>query len=205
MNIGCAKALDLLPFDQRHAGVERRFKLEPPLAAEQTGRVCDSKLLIEEGFVAATGKGLLRPVGGGRRAAFSWRSNSVPTSRATRASAASSSRCPTNKASRGNSTSNTAPISRTTSKTSIPPLKVLRSATNANASARPREATVATGLPASVSTPSGWFAARPSGTKNTDKIYAERFVGAEHLQRILQDAQGIVAAATSQAPAPKSQ
>ena len=52
-----------------------------------------------------------------------------------------------------------------------------------------------------VNTASGWFAARPSGTENIYKIYAESFVGAEHLQRILQEAQAIVDAAVSPAPA----
>ena len=41
----------------------------------------------------------------------------------------------------------------------------------------------------------GWFAARPSGTENIYKIYAESFRGAEHLQRIQQEAQAIVGAA----------
>ena len=39
---------------------------------------------------------------------------------------------------------------------------------------------------------SGWFAARPSGTEDIYKIYAESFAGAEHLQQILKEAQGIV-------------
>ncbi len=39
---------------------------------------------------------------------------------------------------------------------------------------------------------SGWFAARPSGTEDIYKIYAESFSGAEHLQRILSEAQAIV-------------
>jgi phosphoglucomutase len=39
---------------------------------------------------------------------------------------------------------------------------------------------------------SGWFAARPSGTENICKIYAESFVGADHLRRVLEDAQAIV-------------
>jgi phosphoglucomutase len=41
----------------------------------------------------------------------------------------------------------------------------------------------------------GWFAARPSGTENVYKIYAETFRGAEHLKRIVAEAQEIVAAA----------
>jgi len=39
---------------------------------------------------------------------------------------------------------------------------------------------------------SGWFAARPSGTENIYKIYAESFRGADQLQRILEAAQQIV-------------
>ena len=46
-----------------------------------------------------------------------------------------------------------------------------------------------------VSTPSGWFAARPSGTEDIYKIYAESFRGVDHLQRILAEAQSIVDAA----------
>ncbi len=38
----------------------------------------------------------------------------------------------------------------------------------------------------------GWFAARPSGTEDIYKIYAESFRGAEHLRRILAQAQTIV-------------
>ncbi|MDF1555337.1 MAG: phosphoglucomutase (alpha-D-glucose-1,6-bisphosphate-dependent) [Deferrisomatales bacterium] len=41
----------------------------------------------------------------------------------------------------------------------------------------------------------GWFAARPSGTEDIYKIYAESFRGAEHLARIQEEAQAIVAAA----------
>ncbi len=39
---------------------------------------------------------------------------------------------------------------------------------------------------------SGWFAARPSGTEEIYKIYAESFAGTEHLKRILKEAQSIV-------------
>jgi phosphoglucomutase len=39
---------------------------------------------------------------------------------------------------------------------------------------------------------SGWFAARPSGTENIYKIYAESFRGADHLKHILEEAQTIV-------------
>lgn len=41
----------------------------------------------------------------------------------------------------------------------------------------------------------GWFAARPSGTENVYKIYAESFISAEHLGRIQAEAQAIVNAA----------
>ena len=41
-------------------------------------------------------------------------------------------------------------------------------------------------------TESGWFAARPSGTEDIYKIYAESFRGAVHLRRILKEAQTIV-------------
>ena len=41
----------------------------------------------------------------------------------------------------------------------------------------------------------GWFAARPSGTEDVYKIYAESFRGAEHLARIQEEARAIVAAA----------
>ena len=46
-----------------------------------------------------------------------------------------------------------------------------------------------------VNTAHGWFAARPSGTENLYKIYAESFSSREHLQRLLQEAQAIVDAA----------
>ncbi len=39
---------------------------------------------------------------------------------------------------------------------------------------------------------SGWFAARPSGTEDIYKIYAESFRGAGHLHRILEEAQTVV-------------
>jgi phosphoglucomutase len=44
------------------------------------------------------------------------------------------------------------------------------------------------------STRNGWFAARPSGTENIYKIYAESFLGLQHLRRIQEDAQAIVSA-----------
>jgi phosphoglucomutase len=40
----------------------------------------------------------------------------------------------------------------------------------------------------------GWFAARPSGTEDIYKIYAESFKGPDHLQRIQEEAQAIVSA-----------
>jgi len=41
----------------------------------------------------------------------------------------------------------------------------------------------------------GWFAARPSGTEDVYKIYAESFKGPDHLGRIKEEAQAIVNAA----------
>jgi phosphoglucomutase len=46
-----------------------------------------------------------------------------------------------------------------------------------------------------VVTESGWFAARPSGTEDIYKVYAESFKGAEHLSAIQAEAQTIVQAA----------
>ncbi len=43
-----------------------------------------------------------------------------------------------------------------------------------------------------VITKSGWFAARPSGTEDIYKLYAESFNGDDHLHRILKEAQAIV-------------
>jgi phosphoglucomutase len=43
-----------------------------------------------------------------------------------------------------------------------------------------------------VAAESGWFSARPSGTEDIYKIYAESFRGADHLRRILEEAQTIV-------------
>ncbi|MBL8240983.1 MAG: alpha-D-glucose phosphate-specific phosphoglucomutase [Bryobacterales bacterium] len=48
-----------------------------------------------------------------------------------------------------------------------------------------------------VNTKNGWFAARPSGTENIYKIYAESFQGEEHLHAIVAQAQEIVTAAVS--------
>ncbi|MBO4224175.1 phosphoglucomutase (alpha-D-glucose-1,6-bisphosphate-dependent) [Bradyrhizobium neotropicale] len=44
-----------------------------------------------------------------------------------------------------------------------------------------------------VETESGWFAARPSGTEDVYKIYAESFRGEDHLKRIQGDAQAAIA------------
>ena len=41
-------------------------------------------------------------------------------------------------------------------------------------------------------TENGWFAARPSGTENIYRIYAESFLGKEHLESIISEAQIIV-------------
>ena len=46
-----------------------------------------------------------------------------------------------------------------------------------------------------VVTENGWFAARPSGTEDIYKIYAESFIGLEHLRKIQDEAQAIVTAA----------
>lgn len=46
-----------------------------------------------------------------------------------------------------------------------------------------------------VITQNGWFAARPSGTEDAYKIYAESFIGNEHLLTLQQEAQQIVAKA----------
>jgi phosphoglucomutase len=46
-----------------------------------------------------------------------------------------------------------------------------------------------------VVTENGWFAARPSGTEDVYKLYAESFRDRDHLQRIQEEARAIVAAA----------
>ena len=46
-----------------------------------------------------------------------------------------------------------------------------------------------------VTTATGWFAARPSGTEDIYKLYAESFTSAEHLAQIVREAQDIVGAA----------
>jgi phosphoglucomutase len=46
----------------------------------------------------------------------------------------------------------------------------------------------------------GWFAARPSGTEEVYKIYAESFLGADHLRRIEDEAQAVVSEALTSSP-----
>src|SRR6185503_5112851 len=46
-----------------------------------------------------------------------------------------------------------------------------------------------------VVTEKGWFAARPSGTEEVYKLYAESYVGGDHLKRIQEEAQAIIAKA----------
>jgi phosphoglucomutase len=46
-----------------------------------------------------------------------------------------------------------------------------------------------------VVTENAWFAARPSGTEDVYKIYAESFKGPEHLERVMSEAQEVVGAA----------
>jgi phosphoglucomutase len=58
--------------------------------------------------------------------------------------------------------------------------------------------TTASGAPVGglkVVTDKGWFAARPSGTEDIYKLYAESFISADHLQEIVSEAQKIVLAA----------
>jgi len=50
-----------------------------------------------------------------------------------------------------------------------------------------------------VVTANGWFAARPSGTEEVYKLYAESFLGEGHLRRIQQEAQKIIAQAFASA------
>ena len=50
-----------------------------------------------------------------------------------------------------------------------------------------------------VVTAQGWFAARPSGTEDVAKVYAESFRGEAHLAKLLEDAQALVAEVTAAA------
>jgi phosphoglucomutase len=43
-----------------------------------------------------------------------------------------------------------------------------------------------------VATKRGWFAARPSGTEEVYKLYAESFAGEDHLRKIQQEAQDLI-------------
>ncbi|HVX65550.1 MAG TPA: phosphoglucomutase (alpha-D-glucose-1,6-bisphosphate-dependent) [Bryobacteraceae bacterium] len=52
-----------------------------------------------------------------------------------------------------------------------------------------------------VSTKNGWFAARPSGTEDLLKLYAESFLGSDHLARIQADARELLAGALQTSPA----
>jgi len=51
-------------------------------------------------------------------------------------------------------------------------------------------------------TPDGWFAARPSGTEEVYKLYAESFLGEDHLERIIDEAQRIITTAMEAAAGP---
>jgi phosphoglucomutase len=46
-----------------------------------------------------------------------------------------------------------------------------------------------------VATKNGWFAARPSGTEDVYKIYAESFLGKDHLRRIQEEARAVISKA----------
>ena len=50
-----------------------------------------------------------------------------------------------------------------------------------------------------VATEQAWFAARPSGTENVTKLYAESFRGEAHLGQVLDEARAIVDAAVGAA------
>jgi phosphoglucomutase len=50
---------------------------------------------------------------------------------------------------------------------------------------------------------SGWFAARPSGTEDIYKVYAESFRGLDHLHRIMEEAEAIVNTAVTAPPQEK--
>ena len=52
-----------------------------------------------------------------------------------------------------------------------------------------------------VTTKNGWFAARPSGTEEVYKLYAESFNGPDHLRRIQEDAQALISQVFSSAGA----
>ena len=49
-------------------------------------------------------------------------------------------------------------------------------------------------------TENGWFAARPSGTEDVYKIYAESFQGETHLKQIQEEAQALITTVLNSAP-----
>ncbi len=53
-----------------------------------------------------------------------------------------------------------------------------------------------------VVTKNGWFAARPSGTEEVYKIYAESFLGTDHLRRIQEEAQALINRVFESTPKP---
>lgn len=56
-----------------------------------------------------------------------------------------------------------------------------------------------------VVTKNGWFAARPSGTEDVYKIYAESFLGKEHLRRIQEEARAVISKTFAAAAADKKE
>jgi len=48
-----------------------------------------------------------------------------------------------------------------------------------------------------VVTANGWFAARPSGTEDVSKLYAESFVSSDHLARLVEEAAALIASVTN--------
>jgi phosphoglucomutase len=55
-----------------------------------------------------------------------------------------------------------------------------------------------------VATKNGWFAARPSGTEDVYKIYAESFLGKDHLRRIQEEARAVISKAFQAAASAKA-
>ena len=53
-----------------------------------------------------------------------------------------------------------------------------------------------------VVTDQGWFAARPSGTEDVYKLYAESFRGKDHLKQIQEEAQALIGKALAEAKQP---
>ena len=58
MSLGYNRPLYLLPFDHRHSYVTGMFDFKPPLTADQSAAVTDSKQVIYEGFRQALGNGV---------------------------------------------------------------------------------------------------------------------------------------------------